>query len=128
MDTTTQFVNTPSASSIEEARVLIRQCAEPCRAGELVKEAIFRASRRLAMPHSRARDIWYGDARRIDASEMDRLRDGAEDADLVRAFAALEFLRDKTVASSCDDAIKELHTALLALRRGYGRGQPTLPG
>ena len=66
MATTTQFLNTPAATSIDEARALIRQCAEPCMAGELVKESIFRASRRLEMPLSRARDIWYGDARRID--------------------------------------------------------------
>jgi len=108
MATTTQFLNTPAASSIDEARALIRQCAEPCMAGELVKEAIFRASRRLEMPLSRTRDIWYGDARRIDANEMDRLRRGAEEAKIARAFAALEFLNDRAVASSSDEAIKQL--------------------
>ena len=108
MATTTQALNTPAASSIDEARALIRQCAEPCKAGELVKEAIFRASRRLEMPLSRTRDIWYGDARRIDANEMDRLRRGAEEAKLARALAALEFLNDRAVASSSDEAIKQL--------------------
>jgi len=96
MAATTQFLNTPAATSIDEARALIRQCAEPCKAGELVKEAIFRASRRLEMPLSRARDIWYGDARRIDANEMDRLRRGAEEAELARGLAALEFLKDRS--------------------------------
>jgi hypothetical protein len=85
MPRTSQFPNSPFASSIEEARALIRQCAEPRKVGELVKEAIFRASRRLEMPVSRARDIWYGDARRIDAHEMDRLRRGAEEAELTQA-------------------------------------------
>ena len=116
MATTTQPLNTPPASSIDEARALIRQCAEPCTAGELVKEAIFRASRRLEMSLSRARDIWYGDARRIDANEMDRLRRGAEEAGLARALAALEFLKDRAVASSSDDAIKQLSAALLAFQ------------
>ena len=92
MATTTQFLNIPAATSIDEARALIRQCAEPCMAGELVKEGIFRASRRLAMPISRARDIWYGDARRINAYEMDRLRRGAAEAELAQALAALEYL------------------------------------
>ena len=121
MATTTQFPNTPAASSIDEARALIRQCAEPGKAGELVKEAIFRASQRLEMPLSRTRDIWYGDARRIDANEMDRLRRGVEEAELARALAALEFLRDRAVASSSDEAIKQLHAALLAFQRDYDR-------
>jgi hypothetical protein len=116
MATTTQFLNTPAATSIDEARALIRQCAEPCKAGELVKEAIFRASRRLEMPLSRARDIWYGDARRIDANEMDRIRRGAEEAKIARALAALEFVKDKAVASSSDEAIKQLRAALLAFQ------------
>jgi hypothetical protein len=73
------------------------------------------------MPLSRTRDIWYGDARRIDANEMDRLRRGAEEAELARALAALEFLRDGAVASSSDEAIKQLRAALLAFQRDYGR-------
>ena len=116
MATTTQCLNTPSASAIDEARALVRQCAEPCKAGELVKEAIFRASRRLEMPHSRARDIWYGDARRIDSSEMDRLRRGAEEAKIARALAALEFLKDRAVASPAGEAIEQLREALIALQ------------
>jgi hypothetical protein len=115
MATTTQSLNAPAASSIDEARALIRQCAEPCKAGELVKEAIFRASQRLQMPPSRARDIWYGDARRIDADEMDRLRRGAEEAEVAQAWAALEFLKDR---ASSDEAIKPLRAALLAFQRG----------
>jgi hypothetical protein len=84
MPRTSPSPNSPFASSIEEARALIRQCAEPRKVGELVKEAIFRASRRLEMPVSRARDIWYGDARRIDAHEMDRLRRAAAEAELAQ--------------------------------------------
>jgi hypothetical protein len=89
---TSQSTIKPFGSSIDEARALIRKCAEPRKTGELVKEAIFRASRRLAMPISRARDIWYGDARRINAYEMDRLRRGAAEAELAQALAALEYL------------------------------------
>ena len=98
-------------------RVHLSDSAEPCMAGELVKESIFRASRRLEMPLSRARDIWYGDARRIDANEMDRLRRGAEEAELARVLAALEFLRNKAFASSSDEGIGQLRAALLALQQ-----------
>jgi hypothetical protein len=90
--------NLPSssyASSIDEARTLVRRCAEPRPAGDQVKAAIFRASQRLDLPFSRVRDIWYGDARRIDADEMDQLRREAEKAELAQAVAAIEFLKTK---------------------------------
>jgi hypothetical protein len=116
MAITTHVLHAPAASSIDEARALIRQCAEPCKAGELVKEAIFRAARRLEMPHSRARDIWYGNARRIDANEMDRLRCRADEAKIARALAAFEFLKARAVASSSDEALKQLRATLLAFQ------------
>lgn len=119
MAATTKSLSSSAAPSIDEARALIRQCAEPCKAGELIKEAIFRASRRLEMHPSRARDIWYGDARRIDANEMDRLRRGAEEAEIARALAALEFLKDRVVTSSSDEAIKKVRAALLAFQRDF---------
>ena len=52
---------------------LVRRCAEPRPAGDQVKAAILRSSRRLGLPFNRTKDIWYGDARRIDATGMDRL-------------------------------------------------------
>lgn len=118
MATTTQSLNTSAASSLDEARALIRQCAEPCKAGELVKEAIFRAARRLGMTPSRARDIWYGNARRIDANEMDRLRRGAEEAEIAGALAALEFLKDRACS---DEAIRQLRAALHTFQRDVGQ-------
>ena len=43
--------------------------------------------------------MWYGDARRIDAHEMDKLRQEAEKAELTQAVAAIEFLKNKILAS-----------------------------
>lgn len=57
MPRTPQCPNSPFESSIDEARALIRQCAEPRKVGELVKQAIFRASRRLEMPVSLGGDL-----------------------------------------------------------------------
>jgi hypothetical protein len=71
-----------SADSITEAQSLVRRCAEPRPAGDRVKSAIRRASQRLDLPFTRTRDIWYGDARRIDAGEMDQLRRVALNAEL----------------------------------------------
>src|ERR1700722_13377331 len=107
----------PHASSINEAQMLVRRCAEPRPAGDQVKAAIRRASQRLEIPFSRTRDIWYGDARRIDAEEMDRLRHGAEKAELAQAVAAIGFLRNKILASpssASHQMISNLQAALLA--------------
>jgi hypothetical protein len=61
-------------SSVAEATLLIRKAAEPRLIGDSVKAAIGRVARKLGFSFSRAKDIWYGDARRIDAHEMDALR------------------------------------------------------
>src|SRR3984957_13557912 len=113
----TKFPNSSYASSIDEAQTLVRRCAEPRPAGDQVKAAIRRASQRLEIPFSRTRDIWYGDARRIDAEEMDRLRHGAEKAELAQAVAAIGFLRNKILASpssASHQMISNLQAALLA--------------
>jgi hypothetical protein len=115
--------NSSYTSSIDEARTLVRRCAEPRPANDSVKAAIRRASQRLEIPFSRTRDIWYGDARRIDAEEIDRLRRGAEKTELAQALAAIEFLKNKIVASSSDQAITKLRAALLAFQ-GDPVGEP----
>jgi hypothetical protein len=113
----TKFPNSPYASSIDEAQILVRRCAEPRPAGDQVKAAVRRASQRLGIPFSRVRDIWYGDARRIDADEMDKLRQEAEKAELAQAVAAIEFLKNRTVAPASHQVITNLHAALLAFQR-----------
>lgn len=64
-------------SSVAEASLLIRKVAEPRPVGDKVKAAIRRAAQMLGFPFSRAKDIWYEDARRIDPVEMDALREQA---------------------------------------------------
>lgn len=67
---------------LREASVLVRRVAEPRRVGDSVKAAISRVSTRLGFRFGRTRDLWYGRARRIDASEMDALRrEAANQAD-----------------------------------------------
>jgi hypothetical protein len=108
----------PHASSIDEAQTLIRRCAEPRPAGDIVKAAIRRASLQLQMPFARVKAIWYGDARRIDSEEMDRLRRGAERAELAHAVGAIGFLTTKALASpspASHQMISNLRAALLAL-------------
>src|ERR1700726_4575171 len=109
MNNATKLAKSSHDSSIDEAQILGRRCAEPRPAGDQVKAAIRRASQRLEIPFSRTRDIWYGDARRIDAEEMDRLRCGAEKAELAQAIAAIEFLKNRAVAPASHQVITNLH-------------------
>lgn len=90
------------SSDISDAMRLVRFAAEPRQVGDSIKAAITRASRRLGWSASRTRDIWYGNARRIDVPEMDALRAlererdaGAEAADRQRYIEQLAVLRTR---------------------------------
>jgi acetyl-CoA acetyltransferase len=119
----TKLPSSPYASSIDEAQTLVRRCAEPRPAADSVKAAIRRASQRLDIPFSRVRDIWYGDARRIDAQEMDRLRQAASRTEFTNAIAGIETLRNQMLASRSEAARQVaagLNAALCALGRNVG--------
>jgi hypothetical protein len=124
----TKLQNSSCTPSIDEARTLVRRCAEPRPPDDSVKAAIRRASQRLEIPFSRTRDIWYGDARRIDAHEMDQLRREAEKVELAQAVAAIEFLKEKLLASpssASQQMITSLDAALLACHRDGVENSPT---
>ncbi|NGM34488.1 hypothetical protein G4G93_11190 [Methylobacterium sp. DB0501] len=75
-----------------EARQLVELIAGPVRLGENVKAALARVARLTGLGDRRVRGIWNGEARRIEAGEMDRLRQAALDAstleDVDRAYRA----------------------------------------
>lgn len=78
-----------------EAGDLVRRVAEPRPIGDSVKQAIARAARRLRWSITRTKAIWYAEARRIDASEMDQLRalareQAARYASLAHALQAVD--------------------------------------
>lgn len=118
-----------SDSPIDEARDLVQRCAEPRPVGDSVKSAINRAARRLGFNCSRTKDLWYGDARRIDAREMDQLRLVAEQTELASAVGYVELVRKKMLASrsaSDREAAAALGAALRALgahAEGSGSGE-----
>lgn len=61
-------------ASREEAAKLVRTAAEPPLVGDTIKTTIARAASRLGWDFNRTQDIWRKEARRIDAFEMDQLR------------------------------------------------------
>jgi hypothetical protein len=111
-------------SSASEAQSLVRRCAEPRPPGDLVKSAIIRAARRLQFPFNRTKDLWYGEAKRIDADEIDRLRQGAEEAEVANAIAAMEVIRNRALKSNSSASAQVLAalTAALSTLRLHGCG------
>lgn len=62
------------SSEISDAMRLVRLAAEPRIVGDSIKAAVNRAARTLGFTPTRTRDLWHGNARRIDSREMDALR------------------------------------------------------
>lgn len=64
-------------TALAEAQTLIRALAEPSPAGEKIKAALRRVSRKLPnWSNNRIRDVWNADERiRIRADELDELRE-----------------------------------------------------
>lgn len=61
-------------SDVSAASELIRNIV-PVNAGATVKQRIMLTARKLGWHHNRTRDVWYEQARRINACEMDALRE-----------------------------------------------------
>ena len=66
-----------SVSSQAEAGALLREIVSPPAPGESVKALIGRAARHSGLTFTRARKLWYGEARSILAHELDHLRQTA---------------------------------------------------
>jgi len=112
--------NASETSAIDEAQILVRRCAEPRPVGDNVKAAIVRASRRLGFPFTRTKDIWYRNARRIDATEMDQLRRTADTIAIEQSIAGIHRLRNRFIASHSPDScriVKAIDNTLSVLGR-----------
>lgn len=90
------------SSEVSDAMQMVQLAAEPRPVGDSVKAAINRSARRLGWSFTRTRDVWYGDARRIDVREMDALREierkrdeAATDAERRRKLEQLAVLRTR---------------------------------
>jgi hypothetical protein len=62
------------SDALYEAQSLLREYISPPIAGEPMKVRIYRAARHVGFTISRTNTLWYGNARRIDAGEIDVLR------------------------------------------------------
>ncbi|WP_166297210.1 hypothetical protein [Bradyrhizobium sp. 2S1] len=117
-----------SEKTSEIAAHLAKRASEPCPAGDYVKAAITRTSERTGIAYGRARDIWYGEARRIDAWEMDVLREAADAAEWRIALDGVAMARRKlegSTAPHCREALASLDEVLRILGGDAGGAQPT---
>jgi len=76
---------------LAEAALSLRLLAEPIPAGDRIKCQIVRAARKAGLSVTRASDLWYGKARRIDPAELEAIRNAKakrRPADELRAIAA----------------------------------------
>jgi NAD(P)H-nitrite reductase large subunit len=101
-----------------EMQDFVRTAAMPVMAGELIGSQIARAARRLGLSKSRAKALWYGEARRIDAHEYmlarnlyeAKLLKGARDAaaanETARAAAASFLARENPFSQVADESLQ----------------------
>lgn len=64
-------------SDVATMQMTFQGLAEPRSAGEKVKQLIERAARRAGFSYTRAFDIWYGKARRIEPEEAEAINKAA---------------------------------------------------
>ena len=89
----------PVMSALVEAQSLVRKVAEPVPAGDSVKAAIVRASRRLKWNYNRVKSLWYADERaRVSGDELNQLRAVAKQHTAGHAddlMARLEYIEER---------------------------------
>lgn len=119
-------------SMLSQASIMLREIAEPRPIGDTIKSAITRAARAVSahasepMTYARAENVWRGEARRIDAAEMDAIRAAHEarqrtlrsEIQQAQALASqLEGLAASIVAPSAGTPDGEIRAASVDLRR-----------
>lgn len=120
--------NSSKASELwlgKEAEALVKRCAEPVKLEDNVKGLIRRAGLRLGFTFARTQNLWYGEARRIDAGEMDRLREQAAKIErevavehlvgLRRALAKTNTVKSSSTVAAIDNALRSLGEPICTL-------------
>lgn len=113
---------------LAEAAIGLKRLVEPIPAGDRVKSQIARAAKAAKLSVTRASDLWYGKARRVDPSELEAIRNAQvkrRPADELRAIAAdLEAIAERAAKvlavsdRSSADALRHVATAARRLAAG----------
>jgi hypothetical protein len=70
----TQLRMFTDAEITQEARGIVRSAAEPVETDELICARVRRSSQRLGISYSKAKAYWYGERKKIAASELRNLQ------------------------------------------------------
>jgi hypothetical protein len=115
-------------SSVSEASLLVQRVAAPRECSDSIKAAIGRAARRLGWKFTRTKDIWYAHARRIDAAEMDALREAAGRVEARLLVSNLLVMRERLAAADAGFHQPQLDALDGALRSmGVSLGAVVVP-
>lgn len=89
----------------------LREIAEPRPVGDLVKTAIRRAARATGLTYTRAFDVWYGKARRIDAHEAEQIAEALQRKREEEAHHDLHDLRSRLLKMESRIAAEASHSS-----------------
>ena len=57
-----------------DLRAALKELSEPWRCGDRVKSAIDRAAKESGLSYARTKQIWYGENRRVEAHELEKVQ------------------------------------------------------
>lgn len=117
-------------SDVAQASLLIREVVS-VGSGATILDRINKTARKLGWPYSRTRDVWYEQARRIDAAEMDQLRSARRARQLEEARKAHAELT--ALISGMEESLSRVdqdfhRNQIDALRHSRGETAATLGG
>jgi hypothetical protein len=101
---------------LAEAAIGLRRLAEPIPAGDRIKRQIERAALAARLSYTRASDLWYGKARRVDPGELEAIRHAQN-----KRRSANELRADELRSIAADfEAIAERAAKVLAVQDRAG--------
>lgn len=103
----------------------LKELADPRPVGDLVKAAIGRAARITGLSYTRAFDVWYGKARRIDAHEAARIEQAVQSKREEEARNEIHDLRTRLLKMESRLASQgtDSHRPRLGFARTHGGGR-----
>lgn len=119
-------------SSVAEARGILSELIGLMRPGEKLKNRFPLVATLTGIRERRLRGVWHGEARRIDAHEMDRLRAAKTRKDAVRARKYAQQIENmraayeqagklESVAEALEASDAEFHAATINLARSEAK-------
>jgi hypothetical protein len=102
-----------------DATTMLKELAEPWRPGEFVKDAISRIAPLAGLSQSRAGDIWYGKARRVEGDELAKIADALSKKNARSVWNRIHKIEVE---------LAQLRSIVAASNADYGQSDPDIGG